>query len=227
MAEIQHRTKKDYALVLIRELILRGELDPGSHVHQTELATRLKISLTPVREALRQLESEGLVASIAHRGVRVRTTDQETLRNIYIGRRLIEPYVAARGVARLVAPDYRAAADLLKRLDRAHARRDASTVRKANYDFHFLLYERADVPVLLDMVRKLWGQFPWDVLTEVPDRMRSSKIEHREILAAMEKGDAAMAEEACARHLLQSYLDISSYLDGEQAGVDPFVFPGH
>jgi DNA-binding GntR family transcriptional regulator len=224
MLDIQHRTKKDYAVSLIRDLILHGELDAGAHLNQRELAARLQISLTPVREALRQLEAEGLVAATAHRGVRVRTTDHTTLLNVYIARRLLEPYLAAKGVSRLTPADCRRAAELLNKLERAHSRADARLVRRANYDFHFLLYDKVDVTSVLDIVRKLWAQYPWDVLTEVPDRMDSSKREHQEILAAMEARDPVRAVAACEKHLLESYLDIAKYLGGP--GDDPFPVPG-
>ena len=222
---IEYRTKKDYALALIRDLIVEGELDAGSHVRQSELAARLNISLTPVREALRQLEAEGLVAATAHRGVRVRSTNQATLRNIYIARRLLEPYVAARAVANLTPAHSRAAAEMLRKLERAHSRSDAVAVRRANYDFHFLLYDLADSQTLVDMVRKLWGQYPWDVLTEVPGRMSASKREHERILEAIQTRNATAAGFACADHLLHSYMDIARYLDGD-ALDDPFPVEG-
>ena len=226
MAEIQHRTKKDYALALIRELIMRGELDPGAHIRQTELAERLSISLTPVREALRQLEAEGLVAATAHHGVRVRSIDHTTLRNVYIARRLVEPYLAARGVLNLQAADITEAVSLLRELDGARARDDSVGVGRANYEFHFILYQRADAAALLETAKRLWVQYPWDVLSVVPRRIEASKVEHRAILAAMREGIPASAAVACARHLVTSYIDIETYLDPDNAIEDPFPIEG-
>jgi len=226
MTEIQHRTKKDYALALIRDLIMRGELDPGAHIRQTDLAVRLKVSLTPVREALRQLEAEGLVAATAHRGVRMATTDPSTLRNVYLARRLVEPYLAARGTAALADGDVRAAGELLRRLEAAHGRRDAGGVRSANHDFHFLLYERADAALLLQMARRLWLQFPWDVLDVVPRRMDASRREHAEILDAMLERSPGRVERACALHIAQSYADVAEYLEPGMPITDPFPVAG-
>lgn len=226
MTDIQHRTKKDYALALLRDLIVRGELDPGSHIRQTELANRLNISLTPVREALRQLEAEGLVAATAHRGVRVRSIDQTTLTNVYIARRLVEPYLAARGVTRLQPNDIATAISLLRNLDRARSRNDSVGVRRANYEFHFILYERADAPALLETAQKLWVLFPWDVLSVVPRRIERSRTEHDAILAAMRSGVPEVAALACARHLSESYVDVATYLEPDREIEDPFAVQG-
>ena len=217
------QTKKDYALEAIRALIINGELDPGERLRQGDLATKLNMSLTPVREALRQLEAEGLVAGTAHRGVRVRSIELAALRNVYLSRRLVEPYLAGRGVLNVTDAEVERARGLLRDLSQARAKNPLA-VRRANYDFHFCLYEKADAPLLLDMVNKLWMMFPWDVLSVVPKRMKASAIEHRHILEAMIKRDPHTTSAACARHLAQSYVDIAQYLSPEQVVVDPFPF---
>jgi len=223
---MEHRTKKDFALTRIRELIIAGELDPGAKLKQGELAERLQISLTPLREALRQLEAEGVVAAIAHRGVRVSSTDESTLRDVYIVRRLLEPFAAARGTSNLKPSDYRTASDLLRKLERASARGNARGIRKANYDFHFLLYERANLPLLEQLLRTLWARYPWDVLTAVPNRMDSSRDEHTEILRGIEAGDPQQVARAYEHHLKQSYADIASFLSPHQPVVDPYEVAG-
>jgi DNA-binding GntR family transcriptional regulator len=223
---LRHRTKKDYALALIRDLIVAGDLDPGKRLNQTELADRLQISLTPVREALRQLEAEGLVDASAHRGVRVSTADHSSLENVYVVRRLLEPYAAARAIANLRPSDCRTAADLLRKLERASAKRDERATRKANYDFHFLLYERGELPLLVQQIRGLWARFPWDVLSAVPSRMASAREEHDAILAGMEARDPAVTAAAVDHHLARSYHDIAKHLWQDEPTTDPFLLPG-
>lgn len=223
---MEHRTKKDYAVALIRDLIVAGELDPGERVNQSNLADRLKISLTPVREALRQLEAEGLVASSAHHGVRVSSADHSSVTNVYVVRRRLEPYAAARGTVGLKPSECRVAADLLRRLNKASDRGDARAIRKANYDFHFLLYVRAHQPFLEQLIRMLWARFPWDVLSVVPGRMNSSRVEHEEILAAMEAADPQQVANAVDRHIAKSYSDIVGYLWPDQAAADPYFVDG-
>jgi len=208
------RTKKDYALELIRELIVAGELLPGERLQQGELAARLNISLTPLREALRQLEAEGLVAASAHRGVRVAEADPNHLREVHIVRRLLEPDAARRAVDNLSQAQLRKAGQLLHELDGAHDRNDALAVRRTNYDFHFLIYEASQVPLLEQLIENLWIRFPWDVLTVVPGRMIQSRAEHHRILEALIAHDRDEVEAAIADHLVASYLSIKGHLDG-------------
>jgi DNA-binding GntR family transcriptional regulator len=220
-----HRTKKDYALALIRELIVAGDLDPGTKLHQVELAQRLNISLTPVREALRQLEAEGLVASNAHHGVRVSTANPAEVRDVYIMRRLLEPYAAARGVQYLHKDDCRLGGELLAHLDRCAARGDERGFRKANMDFHFLLYERAQVALLVQSIRMLWARFPWDTLSVIPSRVDSSLHEHRAILEAMERRDPIRVAAATEKHIVESFTQLDVYFS-KGITSDPFIVTG-
>jgi len=217
---MEYRTKKDYALALIREKIVAGELEPGTRLRLTDLARHLDISLTPVREALRQLEAEGLVAGTAHRGVRVSTADPAQLRDVYVARRLLEPYAAGCSAERLTDTDVTRARTLLEKLERSHARTDAHGIRRANYDFHFLLYARSGLPVIEQMIKTLWNRFPWDVLSVVPNRMEASKAEHERILDMMGKRDARGLRDSVEWHLCKSYEDIEAHLKAGDG--DPF-----
>ena len=78
-----YKSKKDLVVDVIREAILSGELEPGARLLQEDLAERLQVSSTPVREALRQLESEGILQSSPNRGVRVTEVDFGAVREIY------------------------------------------------------------------------------------------------------------------------------------------------
>jgi DNA-binding GntR family transcriptional regulator len=218
---MQYQTKKDFALGLIRDLIITGELENGSKLDQGELARRLQISLTPIREALRQLEAEGLVEGSAHKGVRVSSIDLESLENVYVLRRLIEPFAAAKGTPNVRADDISAAEMSLRKLERANSKSDVGGVRAANYDFHFTLYARALLPLTEYFLKLLWARFPWDVLSVVPGRIEESRREHQEIVAAMKERDAKGAALAVAKHLDHSYKAIASHL-GYESRPEPF-----
>ena len=114
----------------------------------------------------------------------------------------------------------------LEQLEAAKKRKDAISVRRANYDFHFSLYEKADTPILIETAQKLWTRFPWDVLSVVPQRREASIVEHDRILAAMVTRDSDATAAACADHLTQSYIDIERYLGHPSRAIDPFPFDG-
>jgi len=221
---LQYQTKKDFALGLIRDLIISGELENGAKLDQAELARKFQISLTPVREALRQLEAEGLVLGSAHKGVRVSSIDVESLENVHVLRRLVEPFAAARATLSLGPDDAAMAAECLKRLERADSRADVLGVRAANYDFHYVLYSRTGLPLIEYVLKLLWARFPWDVLSVVPGRIKESRAEHKEILSAMESRDPAAAANAVDVHLVNSYNAIAAHLHYDRQAADPFRF---
>ena len=82
-------TKKDGILEELRALIASGEIARGSRIRQNELATRFASSVTPVREALRQLQVEGVIDGEPYRGARVAEADLDSIKGVYIARRLV------------------------------------------------------------------------------------------------------------------------------------------
>src|SRR5262245_2032870 len=98
------KTKKDTIVEELREAILSGELEPGERLRQDKLAARYRVSSTPVREALRELEAEGVLDHLPRRGVRVVDVNQTTLRDmreIYLIRGALEALATRMGVSYL------------------------------------------------------------------------------------------------------------------------------
>jgi DNA-binding GntR family transcriptional regulator len=215
------RTKRDRIVEQLHELILGGELPRGSRLQQDQLARRFQTSITPVREALRLLESEGLVVGEAHRGVRIASLDEDQLKANYIVRRLVEPYALQRACLRVTRKDLGEAGSLNEQLADAAARGDGAGAREANRSFHFLFYERCGVPTLPQHIRSLWLVFPWDMALTLGDRTTGSVRQHERILATVAEGDMEAAAAAMSAHLFSGYAAIMRYLaKGEPA--DPF-----
>lgn len=215
------QSKRDVIVASLLESIVRGELPRGSRVKQDELAHRFGMSITPVREALRLLESEGVVVGEPNRGVRVTPVEPEELKATYVMRRLAECYAMERAVLRVSRKDLQIATDLNARIAEAAAVESAATVREANHDFHFLFYARCGMPALVGRIRSLWLRFPWDVMLNVPERTQRSIAEHEAILAAVAEGEGEAAARATGAHLLASYLAVVERLTGS-APIDPF-----
>src|ERR1044071_886445 len=111
-----YRTKRDVAVDLIREAIVRGELPPGTRLVLEELSQRYDISMTPIREAFSILESEGLIAQTPHRGAVVTVLDREELLELYAIRGAIEGLAALHGVPHLTDDDVAILAQLFEQL---------------------------------------------------------------------------------------------------------------
>jgi DNA-binding GntR family transcriptional regulator len=209
-------TKKDVIVAEMRTLIANGEIPRGERILQDQLAARFSTSITPVREAIRQLEAEGLLVSEPHRGVRVSSADIEHVKAVYVARRLLEPYAGQRAALRVSRQDLNHARDLIEQMSEP-----GGDVVELNRRFHFLFYDRCGLPPLTELIRNLWYAYPWDLLQVLTDRARRARQEHAEIVAAVETVDFARIEAAFATNLRASYEAVARHITGHDA-VDVF-----
>jgi len=211
-------TKRDLIVEELRRLILSGELPRGERLRQDDLAARFRASITPVREALRALEAEGLAVSEPHRGVRVAGIDLERVTATYVVRRLTEGYAVARATTRLTLRDLRRLEELVEAVASSE---DPVERRATNRELHFLLYRRCGLPGMVEQIEALWATFPWDVSLGSEERAAQSDAEHRVLLSALRSGDPEAARAAAEEHIRTGFADLRERLTGS-AGPDPF-----
>jgi len=191
-------SKTDLVAALIRELIITGELAAGEQLRQRDLAERFQVSQTPVREAMRRLESEGLVISDTHRGFTVAVPEDGPLEENFqiraalesLGASLAARRIDAEGIGRLQALN-----------DRMRAGDDASYA-DLNRKFHFTVYEYAGSPLLLTLMRLLWASLHGG--PRVSRTHAESARQHDAILAALKAGDAAAAAAQTHQHIMSA-----------------------
>ncbi len=191
-------SKTDMVAALIRELIISGELPAGGQLRQRDLAQRFRVSQTPVREALRRLESEGLVVGDTHRGFTVVEPDNGPVEENFQIRAALES-LAASLAARKIGPDGIAALRGLNDRMRALPEDDPGYA-DLNREFHFSVYEYAGSPLLLSLMRLLWAS-----LHGGPKVQRShteSARQHDAIIDALTTGDAAAAAAQTYQHII-------------------------
>jgi DNA-binding GntR family transcriptional regulator len=194
------------AQAALRDAILRGELTPGAHLGEVELAARLGVSRTPVREALARLAAEGLVEAHAHRGARVVSFSAEDLDGIFDVRLALEPRATGRAATRATDADVEALDELARRMLAVGAPgpdQDLDALVPLNRDFHARLLDVADAPALAAALGTV-------VHTPVVLRtfhaydaasLARSLAHHAEIVAALRAGDADWASAVMRSHL--------------------------
>jgi DNA-binding GntR family transcriptional regulator len=196
----QYSSKGDIVTDALRDMIVSGELAPGTLLRQREIAQQFNVSPTPVREALRRLESEGLVSYDVHRGSRVATLDlaeqEENLRVLAA----LEPLASSLAAEKITDAEL----DEIRVLERriAECAADDPGLKELNRAFHFRIYECARSPLLLSLMRLLWRAFPrgpqdWRPHTESVDQ-------HAQLVAALAARDSARAAEITEEHVLGS-----------------------
>jgi DNA-binding GntR family transcriptional regulator len=185
----------------LRADIVNGALPAGTPVREVALASRFGVSRTPVREALRRLQHDGLLVPGA-RGLRVRSVDPREVVQVYDVRILLEAEAAgqaarSRGIGDLVHLE-----GLLAR-DRALAGPDDATRASTNLEFHAAVWQAAHNPVLEDLLHRLMVHLvhaPRSTLS-APGRWEEALDEHAALLAAIAAGEAATASDLAADHM--------------------------
>ena len=212
--ELTYLSKIDMVTAALRELILNGELRAGDGLRQRELAERFKVSPTPVREALRRLESEGLVRHSPHSGATVVQVDYGATFENYRIRAALESLAVELAAALATDADL----DEVEAINAALAdAQDPQRISELNRRLHFRIYEIANSPLLLSLLRRLWNAFPLG--PQVVRPVEESVAQHAAIIRALREGDAVAAAEATQSHIL----DAAAYLaqnepDGAAAG---------
>ncbi|GIM96325.1 GntR family transcriptional regulator [Paractinoplanes toevensis] len=184
----------------LRDEILSGAITSGTRLGEAELAGRLSVSRTPVREALSRLAAEGLVELTPHRGARVASWSEEQLREIFELRLRLEPYAVRQAVPRLNAHQL----DELDELAEAMIRyRDVGRLVELNRRFHGMFIEAAGSPPLAGALKAVThaAVVHQNFADYTPDAMHRSLNHHVEMVAAARAGDGDWAEAVMRAHL--------------------------
>ncbi|MEM8571074.1 MAG: GntR family transcriptional regulator [Pseudomonadota bacterium] len=187
----------------LEEMIVDGRLAPGERLDETLLAKRFQVSRTPVREAIRVLVAIGLVETGGRQGATVARVSVSMLIEMFDLMAVLEG-MCAELAARRATLDQRAAMhEIHKALEAACTARNPDAFYRINTDFHDQLYAAAHTQFLADQTVRLRRRLaPYRMrVTFQPGRMRDSLVEHAAILAAIDEGDGAVAQQAARDHL--------------------------
>lgn len=199
-------TKADMAYRQVREEIVEGIMAPGAAIDQEALAARLGLSTTPVREALRRLESEGLVVSRPHRDTIVAPLSLQQLEDTYAVRLALDP-LAVEIAARDASDDDLGALQELAEKARAAADSDPVTQMYQNRNLHRAMYRACGNAVLIQTLDNLWDSSDRYRLTLLRgDRTIGSQAhaEHSAIVQAMVERRAGDAAALMRKHVAGS-----------------------
>ena len=201
----------------LRNEIARGQLAAGTRLRQVEIAQRLGVSTTPVREAFGLLQSEGLVQIDTHKGVTVFLPTVQDLVEHYEIRMALEMLAAEKSAERFQATDV---PPLVTLLDEMQTTRDAALYVERNQQFHLSLYRLSGRTRLLTMIEELRNaSLAYNHLyaaADVPRDTQRLNIEHREILAACQANDPVRAANAVRLHLQQTVTHVIHVLEQEK-----------
>lgn len=208
-------TLSDSIVVLLRDRILTEEYKDGQKLNEVALANELKTSRTPVREALKQLESEGLVISIPNKGVYVKAFTPRDIDDMF------EIRIALEGLAIELA---------IERMDEAHLSRiqevydlmefytykkDQDKINELNILYHETIYEATQSTYFEQVLKDIhyYVSVTSSLAIKSKQRYKTSITEHKAILDAINEGDAAKAKVAMQTHIKHTQQLVRDYYE--------------
>lgn len=188
---------------LLRQDILRGVLKPNQRVTLADVAARYGVGQMPVRQALLQLEGEGLLEISAHKGATIRQADAKFVHDMYEIRRVLEAMLIGNAVKVIRADELEAVRRARDRFEAVAATGDEAGLLKANTDFHNIINVVGNNPEATRYINRGWDLIHAMRLQFGFGRTRVAAMvaEHRNIVAALEARDhdraTAVAEDHC------------------------------
>lgn len=206
----------------LREKILRGELREGAQLRQHAIAQEFAVSRIPLREAFRQLEAEGLIKIIDHRGAVVSALSPDEIEELFEIRAALECVTLRQAVPRLTAEDLGHAEDSLEAYERAlSGELDFDVWGELHWKFHSALYAAARRTRSLSLIQTINNNADRYIRLHIlfsRDAHRHSKDEHRAILDLCRKRDARGASELLERHITKAGRDMKEFIKQQRAG---------
>ena len=205
---------RDVVFNTLRQAILRGELKPGERLMEIQLANKLGVSRTPIREAIRKLELEGLVLMIPRKGAEVAEITEKSLKDVLEIRRALEDLavrLACEKITKDELKELKKAGDEFKKVLKSQ---DITEVAEADVRFHDVIYMATDNPKLIQLLNNFREQmYRFRVEYLKKDEVRPQLLaEHDEIIKFITEGNKEEASKVVTRHIENQALTVQDVI---------------
>jgi DNA-binding GntR family transcriptional regulator len=198
---VRGHTKTDLAVHEIRTRILNGDYQSGTRLRQNELVENLGLGVTPVREAIMQLISEGLLVRKAYAGVVVSNITSASVAEVYAVRKVLEKFATEQACLFISKSELDNLDALLNEMKQAHEDNDNKHYQTVNHAFHMTLYTASGNERLKELIEAQWRMFPRGVFGFSRERRVRSFEEHQQILHALRRRDHLTAGALIVAHI--------------------------
>jgi len=190
-----HQTLREKILENIRDAILKGTLKPGERVSEPDLAERYGISRTPIREAFRQLESEGYLTVVPRKGAVVTALSERDVAEFYEIKSMLEGYAAQLAAEKMTDRDIERLSKINNRLADLAAEGDVKSFFRVHNEFHELFIRASGNNKLQELIQQMLKKFNRLRIASLslPGRMEISVKEHEKIIEAFRNRDGELA----------------------------------
>ncbi len=212
--KLNHNTLAKQVVREVRLQIFSGTLKPGERVVESEIATAMGISRGPVREALAELEKEGLVITSPRKGTYVKSFELKDIEEIYTLRALLEGFAVSLALDRFQEQDLAYLRDLLDQIVEMAEKKDVIEVSRLNMQFHKKIMELSDHKRLYDTWQSLLAQTQMlsAMTTEYYTSLIDIRKSHKILLDALVTGDRDHIKRSFEQHILKSMNELLDFL---------------
>lgn len=184
---------------ILKEMIADQRFNPGSYINVEKLTHELGVSRTPIWEAVRRLEQEGIVIHTPHKGVKVRVLTRKTALELYEVRLAMEGTAARLGAERATPEILSKMEDCLEEQESIVKDADAVGYSRSDHDFHLLIYKACGNDLMTEILEGLrYRALP--LAFRLAPHFEEFLLFHREILMAFREKNGALAQDAMQRH---------------------------
>lgn len=187
----------------LRQAILKGDLKPGERLMEISLANRLGVSRTPIREAIRKLELEGLVVMVPRKGAQVAQITRQELRDVLEVRKSLEELAIKKACERITGEELKELESVSQKFGKALKAGDLMAMAEADVQFHEIIYNATHNRRLVQLLHNLREQmyrFRMEYLKDEKGRENLCR-EHNEICMALREKDAEKAHRYICQHI--------------------------
>lgn len=201
MARLVRRTTTNIVADEIRQRILTGQLKEGEQIRQEAIATELGVSRIPVREALRQLEAEGLITLVSHKGAEVTRLEPNEIAELFEVRLMLENWLFGLAIEQITPADLQSAQDLVEAMKNDARIEDWGNL---NWQFHETLYRPANRPATVKILRRVHDNIDRYVRLQIAltdDAKDQAHEEHLGLINAARERDEEGAKALLTSHI--------------------------
>ena len=210
----QYKTKQQIVYESLRESIQSGELLPGTPLPMTHIAQQFAVSEIPVREALRQLDQEGLVMQRPHMQAVVKDIGEDEWRWVAELRLVLEPMAAMQATGRIPEERLDQLDVLIDEMEDAMQRQDSQLYQLKNHEFHNLIYSHCPNRRLHQILGELWSAAQrFSAVYRMPGHMDAAQIEHRELVSRLRASDRTAVARTMRRHRQRILKNLTAWFE--------------
>ncbi len=205
---------RDVVFNTLREAILKGELKPGERLMELQLAAKLGVSRTPIREAIRMLEQEGLAVTYPRKGAEVAKMTEKDMEDVLKIRKALDELAVQLACDKITEQQLRQLRMAMREFEDSTRGRNVKKVAQADVDFHDAIYRAADNPKLVTLLNNLREQMYRYRVEYLKDEAAYPTLiaEHKEIYEGLSRRDKELVVQAMGRHVMNQELVVKNII---------------